>query len=55
MKSESKQDVANDIHIVPVFEGEPIHDESLSCWCEPKIIDVNCETGVMIVSHNRPE
>lgn len=45
----------SDIHIIPEFDGEPVHDESPRCWCHPECIEVNEETGIKVWSHRRPE
>lgn len=44
-----------DIHTIPVFAGEPAHEESEKCWCEPECIEYNEQTGVRAWSHRRPE
>ncbi len=45
----------DDIHTVPVFEGEPEHECSPLCWCEPELFYVDDETGKRCWSHRRPE
>ena len=37
------------VHVIPVFDGERAHDESLKCWCQPRRDD---EVPSLIV-HNR--
>jgi len=44
-----------DVHVVPVFDGEPVHEESEKCWCEPELIEENEQNGVKVWSHRRPE
>lgn len=36
------------VHVVPEFKGEPEHEASKNCWCEPKL-----ERGVYV--HQRPQ
>ena len=44
-----------DIHVVPIFEGEPVHEESTNCWCEPELTYNDEVTGQRVWSHRRPE
>lgn len=44
-----------DIHVVPIFDGEPVHDEKPGCWCEPEKHYVNPYNGVTVWVHRRPE
>lgn len=44
-----------DIHVIPVFDGEPIHSESQDCWCEPELNYEDEITGKKVWSHRRPE
>lgn len=44
-----------DIHVLPIFEGEPVHDEKPDCWCEPSLEDYTPEGGSRLFIHNRPQ
>jgi len=44
-----------DVHVVPEFEGEPKHEESEKCWCEPELHYQDEVTLVKVWSHRRPE
>jgi hypothetical protein len=45
---------SDDIHVVPVFYGEPVHAEEPSCWCEPELQDYTDEGGSRLYIHRRP-
>lgn len=42
------------LHVVPVFEGEPEHEASTDCWCEPELAHRNDE-GREVWTHHRPQ
>lgn len=45
----------NDVHVVPVFEGEPRHEESGECFCSPTLDYENPENGKKLWIHHRPQ
>lgn len=55
MNNPDKHQKQSDIHTVPVFEGEPIHDETPQCWCEPELHYQDELTKVRVWSHQRPQ
>lgn len=48
----------SDIHVIPQFEGERVHDESEACWCGPGWVNKaeSDEYGdARVWVHNRPQ
>jgi hypothetical protein len=45
----------DDIHVVPEFEGEPKHFDTVNCWCEPEFHYQDENTQVRVFTHRRPE
>lgn len=43
----------DDIHVIPVFEGEPVHTETPECWCEPELTYRDEDTEICVWSHRR--
>lgn len=41
-------------HVIPLHAGEPQHEESAACFCEPERL-VNYTTGVECWSHRRSQ
>jgi len=25
-----------DVHVLPLFDGEPVHTRNVTCWCRPR-------------------
>lgn len=46
-------DLASDTHVVPEFDGEPEHEDCVSCWCEPDLTYADAFTGKRIWTHKR--
>jgi hypothetical protein len=42
------------LHVVPVYPGEPEHEASIDCWCEPELEYRDEITGGEVWSHRRP-
>lgn len=45
----------NDVHVMPVFEGEPDHEDSSKCWCDPELHHIDETTGNHVWTHRRPQ
>lgn len=45
---------SGNVHVIPVFDGEPEHNQSPDCWCDPEIHYVDPVSGNMVYSHRRP-
>lgn len=41
-------------HVVPEFAGEPEHETSVGCWCEPVLEYRDEYTGNEVWVHHRP-
>jgi hypothetical protein len=54
MTEDRLKEIDSNIHVVPIFEGEPEHIESADCFCSPTLDFKNPETGVELWIHQRP-
>jgi hypothetical protein len=53
MKIEISEEFIERYHIIPSFTGEPPHDESPACWCEPELTYKDEVNGNEIWTHRR--
>lgn len=42
------------IHVLPCFSGEPEHEDSIDCWCEPELDYRDELNGGEVWVHRRP-